>query len=204
MSYGYDRVPSEAQALRNRAVERFKRACTELRDESVGKDIKFTKKPTVVDDLPANKEGTAKMSDFDTAIAEQRFAQKMYPEEKSVGAALAKWYATPQGKAVSQSFSADIHRRQQLKAAGKYESAGIADHTAYAGAVQGGYGVSSNVGNDFTGGSAARFDGTNVPSAVAASKSHPNLVTKANIDKLMKDFDLNFDQAATVLARGGK
>ena len=69
MSSGYTRVPSEAQALRNRAVERFKKAMTELREEN------FTKKRTVVDDLPANKE-----SHFDTAIAMQRHAMRQFPE----------------------------------------------------------------------------------------------------------------------------
>jgi hypothetical protein len=108
---GYDRVPSPAQAIRNRAVERFKRAYNELREETfVGKvgggEVKFTKhKPYGGLGAIETEEGRKEaMSDFDTAIAEQNFARKMFPEAKTVGEALAKWYATDMGKKVSASF----------------------------------------------------------------------------------------------------
>jgi hypothetical protein len=58
---------------------------------------------------------------------------------------------------------------------------------------------------------AANQDGTRLPTAtgtslplVDASKRYAGAITKDNIDVLMKRFNLNFDQACTMLARGGK
>jgi hypothetical protein len=54
----------------------------------------------------------------DYALDEQRHAMKMFPESKSVGEALAKWYATDSGRKVasaySQSFYEDMQKRGAL------------------------------------------------------------------------------------------
>ena len=141
------------------------------------------------------------MSGFQFAIDEQRAAMKMFPNETSVGAALAKWYATPTGKAVNANFNRDYYAEQQRKSAvgNGYESAGIGDHIAWGGAVAG----SASVG---TRDKPVRTDGVNSGSAAdtPVGKQHANLVTKDNIDVLMKRYGLNFDQAASLLARGGQ
>jgi len=217
MSFGFTRKPSPAQERRNKIRRLVNLTIHEVssvdRGAGQGCHVLLTKRETekhkpcgglgAIETEEGRKQA---MSDFDTAIAEQRYAQKMFPNEKSVGAALAKWYATPQGKDVSRSFSQDIYQRQQLKAAGKYESAHVGDHVAWAGAVQGGVGYSGRVGNDFTGPSAASDDGVpNAGSAVAASKSHPALITADNIAKLQKiDPSLTWDAAVTMLGRGGR
>jgi hypothetical protein len=67
-----------------------------------------------VNDLPAHKVA----ADFAYAMDEQRHAMTMFPESKSLGAALAKWYETPVGKrTISAKLKADYEAGQRRVAA---------------------------------------------------------------------------------------
>jgi hypothetical protein len=100
------------------------------------------------------------------------------------------------------------YARQQKDGYGSALGAG----PVWNGAVGSGVGDHPDVkGNDYYTRTAANVDGTRLPTSVGTSlplvdtsKRYANAITKDNIDVLMKRFGLNFDQAATMLARGGK
>jgi hypothetical protein len=99
-SYGFDRVPSPAQKRMNEAVAA----------------VRFTKRGGTqrpVNDLPHDKQASA----FQNALDEQRYAMTMFPESKSVGEALSKWYATPIGKAALTARLRDDYAEGQKRAA---------------------------------------------------------------------------------------
>jgi hypothetical protein len=231
MSYGYTRTPSAAQARRNKARrlvnlsihevssvdsgaagdhEGRGRAQVLLRKHDEGANEMQIEKHKPRGGLGVDESEKEAMSDFDTAIAEQRYAMKMFPEAKSMAEALAKWHATSQGKAVSASFVRDSYQRQQkAEALGNgYESAGIGDHVAWAGAVRGGVGTHPNVrGGDIYGTTAANQDGAehrNLDGGVDKRDRFAKAITAENVAVLKEKFGLNFDQAVTMLSRGGK
>jgi hypothetical protein len=216
MSKGFTRSPPPtSQQIRTRAFERFKVAMKALRDGELGKkadaEVKFAKhKPRGglgVDESEKN------MSDFDIAIKMQNFARNQFPDAKNAYDAMAQWLKTDAGKKVMQSFSRDVYERGQLKSAGYYTAPlGPGSGSAYHGAVGNGTGITDRSGYNNTysasaadtrvGNSASPY--MNAGSAVA-DKRHPALVTKANIDKLMKlDPKLSWDAAVTMLSRGGE
>jgi hypothetical protein len=100
-SYGYDRTPSPAQKRMNEAVAA----------------VRFTKRGGThhaVNDLPHDKHAA---SGFDYAINEQKYAMTMFPEAKTVGEALSKFYATPIGKATITARLRDDYAEGQKRAA---------------------------------------------------------------------------------------
>jgi hypothetical protein len=99
-SYGYDRKPSPAQQRLNEAVAA----------------VRFTKRgghQHPVNDLPHDKHA----ADFKYAIDEQRHAMTMFPESKSIGEALSKWYGTEMGKRVLSERLRDNYKQSQLDGA---------------------------------------------------------------------------------------
>jgi hypothetical protein len=211
-----------SQQVRTKACALFKTALKALRDgeldNTASNEVKFAKATTVAvaKHPPRGPIGTDEsekaMSDFDLAIQEQRFAQKMFPEAKSVGEALAKWYATENGKKVAATFARDVYERQQKATAlgnGYGQPLGPGSGTNWNGATGNGVGVMDRTqGGGVYSQSAADSQQSpspfgNPPNAV--DKKHPALITKANIERLQKvDPKLTFDQAATMLSRGGK
>jgi hypothetical protein len=197
--FGFSRVPSPAQKRLNRlnAARRARRIIDPQiesvdsvdKGAGVGCEVVFRKHETERDQA---------MSDFEWAIEEQKYAEAQYPE-LSKYAALSKWLSSDIGKRINAQRNREIYAREQKRTAvgNGYESAGVGNHLAWAGAVQGGVGYKPDNG--------AKVDGVNSSSAAdtPVGKSHPNLVTKENIDVLMKRYGLSFDSAATLLARGG-
>jgi hypothetical protein len=141
------------------------------------------------------------MTGFNYALDEQKYAMTAFPESKSIGEALSKWYQTELGKrTVTARLRDDYLEGQKQAAVGNgYENLGIADAAGWAGAVQGPpHNPISPLANTQFGTTAADTDEPR-----SLSKRYPQLVTRENIIKLMKDHGVTFDQAASMLARGG-
>jgi hypothetical protein len=125
----------------------------------------------------------------------QGLARIAFPDDKDALSKFLKLHA----EELSEKLRKDYEREQRRTALAGYEGTGIGDGIAWAGAVVGGGVGYSNNNND------AKVDGVSSGSAAdtVVGKQFANLVTKDNIDTLIKKYGLTFDQAATMLARGG-
>jgi hypothetical protein len=103
-------------SVKRREVNRLIDAAKQTAAQQQSPEIAFvkrggTQRPT--NDLPADKQASA----FQYALDEQKFAMSMFPEAKSVGEALSKWYATPVGKATITARLRDDYEEGQKRAA---------------------------------------------------------------------------------------
>jgi hypothetical protein len=199
------------------------------RDE--GKN-EMEKKRTVVDDLPAHKVAARDLRTADHVLRAfnlaklnrehsegkvdnvlysqllRHMAEAQYPGDKNAFAKFMKDNTLE----MAEKVRADNERQQKVGALGNGYGAPLGVGSNYHGATGSGVGMTDRTGYNNTYSASAADTGvansaspfTNAGSAVDASKRHANAITKDNIDVLMKKFGLNFDQAATMLARGGK
>jgi hypothetical protein len=134
----------------------------------------------------------------------RRMAEAENPGDKNAFAKFMKDHALE----MAEKTRADYARTQKAGAIGNgYETAGIGDHQAWAGAVRGGVGYNPPVtGSDVYPRTAANVDGTEHRGTDGSvDKRHPEMITAENIAKLKKlDPSLTFDAAVTMLGRGGK
>jgi hypothetical protein len=194
--FGFDRRPSPAQAARNEEV-RFKK---------------------IQDTGPGGHEPVAMSDDYKLALVEQQAAIQTTPVYDRYGQvdrwkSLAKWKALPKTKALTADHLVSNYTAlQHATALGDGWLTDEAHQRERQGGISNGIGIRGGMGAgqntwprsaaDDTG---AGYSNSNplVENPALVGKRHPSLVTKSNIDALMTKFNLSFDAAATMLARGG-
>jgi hypothetical protein len=190
--FGFTRTPSPAQKRRNAEI-RFRKG-TEMQI-AVEKKPHNGREPFALElmlDKAFKSHSDGKLDNVGLSDVLRGLADAAYPGDKN---AMSKFV-----EANKAAFAAKVTADH----AALYSVDDAHQHARETLAVGNGIGIGPRAagGNTYAG-TAAADDGTNVTSPTDGTmRKHANLVTKENVDVLMKKYGLNFDQAVTMLARG--
>jgi hypothetical protein len=163
------------------------------------REVQFRKDGTM------QKKPTGNREPFALAVEEQEMAMKAFPQ-LSRWKALAAWHASDIGRKTSAAINRDLYEAQQRRAANgnAYGLDQALAHQRAHTAIGNGTGIQGGMGPGS--GTYAVSAANDVPlrdSPLAIDK-HAGLITTENVSVLMKRFGLTFDQAVSMLGRGGE